>query len=373
MRNVRFVLIEKDSMMSQRLVKVIENVEEFSLVGAFANLKSAEAAIKENPNVVLLDIDDDDIDEIVLIRQCKAMFAKADIICLGRTWEEVMAAILFKNGCKGYMAKPFSEKELIRIINSMEKSSIDKLCSVSAFFSPKGKMGRTTLIANLAATLSTKWEQRVLVIDADVHFSDLSVFFNVEPTTTIVEASRDANFLTVSNIEEYFTAVNENLNLLAGTISPEAAEYVTPESLAVIIQLARKSYQFILIDLPPAFNPMSIAAMEEADNVFLVSMINGTYEMENAQRSMEIFKCWEDFNERVNSIFTRVWPYTEKERLNLEEKLGYPLCLIVPNAYTLISSTVNSGVMAVVEDPKSEFAESVATLANRLCHRLGVR
>lgn len=373
MRNLKFVLIEKDSMMIDRLAGVVMNVEEFSLIGAFANIKLAESAINGNSDVILLDIDDDGIDEIVLIRQCKAMFPKAGIICTSKDWEESMAAILFKNGCEGYIAKPFNEKELMRIVSSSEKSGIDKLCSVSTFFSPKGKSGRTTLIANLAMSLATKWDQSVAIIDADVQFSDMAVFFNVEPATTIVEAARDANFLTTSNIEEYFTPINSKLKLLAGTVSPEVAEHVSPESLACIINLARKVYNFVLIDVPPAFNPMSIAAMEASDNVFLVSMINGTYEMENAQRSMEIFKCWDDFDEKVNTIFTRVWPYTEKEQANLEGRLGYPLCLIVPNAYTLISSSVNSGVMAIAEQPESEFAESIAVLANRLCHRLGVR
>lgn len=373
MRNLKFVLVEKDSMMIDRLASAIASIEQFSLIGAFSNIKLAESAINGNPDVILLDIDDDGIDEIMLIRQCQSMFPKADIICMSEEWREAMAAVLFKNGSKGYIAKPFSGKELIQVVSSLEKSGIERLCSVSTFFSPKGKSGRTTLIANLAMSLATKWEQNVVIIDADVQFSDMAVFFNVEPTTTIVEAARDVDFLTVNNLDEYFTPINGKLKLLAGTISPEVAEYVSPEALSRIISLARKNYQFVLIDVPPAFNPMSIAAMEDSDNVFVVSMINGTYEMENAQRSMEILKCWEDFDEKVNTIFTRVWPYTEKEQANLESKLGYPLCLIVPNAYTLVSSSVNSGVMAITEQPESEFAESIAILANRLCHRLGVR
>lgn len=373
MRDLKIVLIEKDSIMIERLGKVIVNIEEFTLIGSFANLKFAEAAIQESPDVILLDIDDDGIDEIMLIRQTKAMFPKTEVICISKTWSEKMAAVLFKNDCKGYLMKPFNEKELVRAISVLEKSGIGKLCSVSTFFSPKGKSGRTSLIANLAVALSAKWNQSVAIIDADIQFSDMAVFFNIEPVSTIVEAARDADFLTTANLEEYFTDVNENLKILCGTSTPEVADYVQPENLAKLIKLARTVYQYVLIDVPPAFNAMSVAAMEESDNVFLVSMINGTYEMENAKRSMEIFKVWDDFDEKVNTIFTRVWPYTEKERLNLESKLGHPLCLIVPNEYTLISSSVNSGVMAIDEQPESEFTKSIGVLANRLCHRLGVR
>lgn len=375
MRTLKFVLIEQSSSMQERLAKVITKIEEFQLIGTFKNLKLSESVINAMPDIILLDIDNENesIDEIILVRQCKKMFPKSGIICISKVWAEKLAAVLFKEGCKNYIVKPFTEKELMRIILSMDKNGIDRLCSVSTFFGPKGKSGRTSIIANLAMALSTKWDQSVAVIDADIQFSDMAVFFNIEPVSTIVEATRDINFLTPVTLDEYFTPVNEKLKVLCGTKSPEMAEYVDAEALVKLINMTRRMYQFVLIDVPPAFNAMSISSMEESDNVFVVAMINGTYEMENTRRSMDIFKVWDDFDEKVNTIFTRVWPYTEKEKSNLEKKLGYPLCLIVPNEYTLISSSVNSGVMAVEEEPDSEFAESIGVFANRLCHRLGVR
>ena len=373
MRNLKFVLVEQNLSMLERLSKTLIKVKEFSLIGAFANLKSSESATKHMPDIILLDIDSDSIDEIMVVRQCKKMFPRSGIICISKKWEEKLAVILFKEGCKGYLVKPFDESELMRTVISLEKNGIDRLCSVSTFFGPKGKCGRTSLIANLALALSNKWDQNVAIIDADIQFSDMAVFFNVEPVSTIVEAARDVNFLTPVTLNDYFTPINDKLRVLCGTKSPEMAEYVNAEDLAKLINLARRMYQFVLIDVPPAFNAMSIGAMEESDNVFVVAMVNGTYEMENTRRSMEIFKVWEDFDQKVNTIFTRVWPYTEKEKSNLEKKLGYPVCLIVPNEYTLISSTVNSGVMAIEEEPESQFADSIGAFANRLCHRLGVR
>lgn len=373
MRNLKIVLIEKNCVMLERLVSVIEAMDNFWLTGRFADLQRAAKEIEDPPDIILLDIDNNDVDEINIVRQYVKEFPFAGIICTSLQWNEKLASDVVKTGAKGYLIKPFTAEELRRTLITFEKNGLGKLCNVTAFFSPKGKSGKTTLIANLAMELSTAWHKTVAVIDADVQFGDMAVFFNLQPESTIVEAVRDIKFLSPVTLEQYFTPVNENLKVLCGTKTPELAEYVNPQALIELIEMARRTYQYVLVDLPPAFNPVSVATTEVADHVFIVAMINGTYEIENTKRSMEIFKVWENFDQKVHPVFTRVWPYNDKEQASLENKLNHPIFAIIPNEYSLISSAVNEGHIAVKEKPESSFAESIEIFANRFCHRLEVK
>ena len=100
---------------------------------------------------------------------------------------------------------PFhSGDELLAAVKNLGRSGQGIASDVMAFFSPKGKSGKTTLIANLALTLAQKTGDPVAVIDADWQFGDMAVFFNLTPQSTIVEAVRDIRFLSPFTLNSYF-------------------------------------------------------------------------------------------------------------------------------------------------------------------------
>ena len=249
-------------------------------------------------------------------------------------------------------------------MTTFAKTGITAGAEVLSFFSSKGKSGKTTLISNLGYTLAQKTNQQVGIIDADVQFGDMSVFLNVAPKTTILEATRDINFLSPVTLNGYFSPVGDNLRVLCGTSRPEYAEQIGIQNFMEMITMARSMFRYILIDLPQGFNPISIAAVESSDVTYLTAMVNGGFEIQHMQRALEIFKAWPDYEKRVKTLFTRVSPCDKEEQYKLSQTLGYPVAAIIPNEYMLVSAAVNNGQMAMRVQPDSMFAQTVNRLAD---------
>ena len=105
---------------------------------------------------------------------------------------------------------------------------------------------------------------------------------------------------------------------------------------------------------------------EVSDITYLAAMINGTFEIEHMKRTLDIFKAWPDYEQRVRTVFTRVEPCDANEQNKLAEAMGYPVSTIIPNEYMLVSSAANNGQMAILEQPDSRFAQMVNQMADSI-------
>ena len=361
----RVILVESNRLMLERLSSVIRNTKDFELVSRYQRAGDAlgQGAMFK-PNLILLDIDEED--NLSMLEEFTQSFKDADVICLSAKWAPSDSESIARAGAKGFLIKPFTSEELQEAIRTFNRSKLSFGSDVIAFFSPKGKSGKTTLIANLGMALAQKTGQQVGVIDADLQFGDMSVFFNLAPKTTLMEAVRDINFLSPVTLNSYFLPIAENLRVLCSVKRPEYAELVDIKAFAEVVSMARSMYRYVLIDIPSGFTPISIATSEASDTTYLVTMINGTFEIQHMQRALEIFKAWPDYEDRVRTIFTRVEPCDANEQAKLVQSLGYSKVSIIPNEYMLVSSAANNGQMAILEQPDSKFARFVNQLADEI-------
>lgn len=361
----RVILVESNRLMLERLSSVIRNTKDFELVSRYQRAGDALGqGLMFKPNLILLDIDEGD--NLSLLEDFTQTYKDADVICLSAKWAPSDSESIARAGAKGFLIKPFSSEELQEALRTFNKTGLSYGSNVLAFFSPKGKSGKTTLIANLGMALAQKTGQQVGIIDADLQFGDMSVFFYLAPKTTLMEAVRDINFLSPVTLNSYFLPIADNLRVLCGTRRPEYAEMVDIDAFTEVVDMARSMYRYVLIDLPSGFVPISIATAEASDITYLAAMINGVFEIQHMKRALEIFKAWPDYEERVRTVFTRVEPCDANEQNKLSQALEYPVATIIPNEYMLVSSAANNGQMAILEQPDSRFSKMVNQMADSI-------
>ena len=361
----RVLLVEPDRLMLEQLSMTISKTPGFELV---ARYQAASDALGQGtvfkPNIILLGADGQKAPE--LIRDFRRLYPDVSIICMGEQWSADSAAHLVQAGARGYIVKPFTSDELKNAVEAFAKSGMVVGGETYTFFSPKGKSGKTTLIANLAMELARRSRAKVGIIDADLQFGDMAVFFSLSPTSTIVEAARDAEFLSPVTLAPYFMPVTENVHVLCGTRAPNLIDRVAIDGFERILAMSRELFRYVLIDVPQAFNPTSIAAAEASDATFLCAMKNDGYETYHMMRALEIFKDWPDYQERVKPIFTRVTPCNAASREKLSDDLGFPVTAVIPNAYDIVSTAADNGRMAVDIEPSSALTQAVNKLADQL-------
>ncbi len=358
----RVMLVERDRLMLEQLAQTVQKTAGFELVARYQSPSDAlgQGAVFQ-PNLILLDADGANASAL-LGEFCRAYQGTA-ILCMGEQWQAERASHFVQAGAKGYIVKPFTSEELKEAVDSFARSGMEVSSETITFFSPKGKSGKTTLIANLALALARTTHEQVGIIDADLQFGDMAVFFNLTPTSTIVEAARDVRFLSPVTLAQYFMPVTQNVHVLCGTRTPNLIDRVSIPAFEELIRMTQSLYRYVLIDVPQAFNPTSIAAAELSDITYLVAMLNDGYEIQHMQRAMEIFEDWEDYEQRARPVFTRVTPCGIAKQRELSQALGYPVAAVIPNAYAVVSAAADKGRMAVDIEPDSELTKYVTKLA----------
>ncbi|MCR5177120.1 MAG: P-loop NTPase [Anaerovibrio sp.] len=359
------MLVEGNRLMLEQLSNIINNTENVKLVARYQDANEALGqGIVFTPSVILLDADHQD--SIRVLEEFSRVFPNAAIICTGEKWHAESSSLYVNAGAKCFLVKPFSSDDLTEAIASFSNSTFNTTSKVITFFSPKGKSGKTTLIANLAMAIARRSNSTVGIIDADLQFGDMALFFNLTPKSTIVEAARDTDFLSPVSLNSYYVPLVKNVSVLCGTKEPSLIDRVSIPALESLINMSKNLFQYLLIDVPAGFNPTSIAAAEMSDITYIVSMLNGGYELQHIQRALEIFKCWPDYQKRVKTLLTRVEPCTITAQKQLADAIGYPVEGIIPNAFLEISDAVDDGHMALDLNPNSILSQRINFLAKKI-------
>ena len=131
-------------------------------------------------------------------------------------------------------------------------------------------------------------------------------------------------------------------------------------------------FRYVLIDLPAGFNPLSLSLCRNSDVIFVTSMINSGFEIKHVRKTLEMFEAQEEDRRKVKTVFTRVNPFNEEERQKLSISLGYPVDVIIPNEYRMIS-IANSGRLSHGLPADTLLMKTISKMAEKVIDKEGGR
>lgn len=360
----RVIVIEDDPDMLDDMIAALRRSPDFEVAATY---KNGNAAINPSgmfrPDLFLLNAEDDE--NLDMVDDFVEKFPGAYILGTMTQWDPIIAQKALEGGATGCIIKPFVAKEILEYIQLYTVRGQHKPAKLISFFSPKGRAGRTTLAAILALLIAEKTGERVALIDADLQFGDLPIFFDLEPKRTVVDATQDIKLLTPVSFAPYFYPIKEGVFLLSSPERPEYAELVAPESLTEVVMMSENIFRYVLVDLPAGFNPLALNVCRISDVVFVTTMINSGFEVKHAKKTMEMFEQQHDDRRRVYTVFTRVNPFTEENRQKIADQLGYPVDVMIPNEYKMIS-VANSGRLAQGLPEDTLLMKSISDMADKI-------
>ena len=141
-------------------------------------------------------------------------------------------------------------------------------------FSPKGGTGKTVIATNLAAALSKAGDRRTLLLDLDLQFGDAAIMLGIEPEKTIFDFVNAPGELDPDKLAGYTTKHKSGLDILPAPLRPEDAELVTEAKLGRLIEVARATYDAIVVDTSPFFHGPMLATLDRTDELLLVCCLD---------------------------------------------------------------------------------------------------
>lgn len=237
---------------------------------------------------------------------------------------------------------------------------------VLAFISCKGGSGSTFLATNLAYALSAGGTNRVALIDMNLQFGDASLFVSdVKPLATLSDVTSQIHRLDPSFLASSMIAVTPNYSVLAAPSDPAHASDVKPEHIDAIVKLARRQFDFIVLDVGRSLDPVSIRALDHADTIYPVLQMTLPY-IRDGKRLLSVFRNLDYGKDKVELIVNRHDRNSDIQLKDLEEAFDTPILRTMPNHYDAAAKSVNQGVPITRLAPDSPLSAALEDMARNL-------
>lgn len=331
---------------------------------------------KVNPDVMLIDLDFLD-NGLELAKSFMDSIQEVGIIILSSKKDPDIIRRSLVIGVKDFLVKPLQIDEIKDSIqrymqhsvnerNGNKKTLAENEGKVISIISTKGGVGKTTITTNLGASLAHVYGHRVVLIDLDLQFGDVSVFLNIIPKKSIVELINEVNEINEENVNDYLVQHSSGIYVLPGPLQPEKADLVLEEHVRAIINSLKQCFDFIIIDTPPVFNDPVLMSLELSDEIFVISTLD-LPTIKNVKVGLDIMESLKIDTSKIKIILNKSSMEIGITRQEVQKALNYPIVCYLPDSPELVGICVNKGDPFVLSEPQ----EAITKLFNRFALRLG--
>jgi pilus assembly protein CpaE len=231
-------------------------------------------------------------------------------------------------------------------------------------FCPKGGTGKTVMATNLATALAKYHTKRTLLLDLDLQFGDAAIMLGIEPDKTIQDLVTAPGELDPEKLAGYTTRHASGLDVLPAPVRPEDAELVTEQKLTRLLEVARQSYDVIVVDTSPFFHGPMLATLDRTDELLLLCGLD-VPTIKNVRLSIQTLELLSFPPDRIKVVLNRANSNVGMKRTEVEAALETKVRFEIPSDRA-VPLAVNRGNPAVLADAGCDFSRGVRDMAKGL-------
>lgn len=231
---------------------------------------------------------------------------------------------------------------------------------VVTVFAAKGGVGKTTVSTNLAAELASDGS-RVLLVDLDLSFGDVGIALGLVPERSMSDVVAMAGHLDEQGLASVVTPHDSGLDALCAPSLPADAERIPGSSITEVLRVAKRMYQYVVVDTPPAFTEHVLAAFDASDVSILLATLDipAVKNLRLTLHTLDLLGHPRDsWVVVLNRSDTKVGLTTQ----DVSNSLHRPIAQQIPSSLA-VSAAINRGVPIVLDDPKHPVSAALKALA----------
>jgi CRP-like cAMP-binding protein len=239
---------------------------------------------------------------------------------------------------------------------------------VSVVFSPRGGAGTTTIATNLAVALAHRTPDRVVLVDLNVLFGHVPLLLNLTPRTSLAAISPvSLRQMDRENFEFYLTThADTSLRVLSAVLRPEDGELISAEHVRAVLEMLRRHFVYVIVDLGRSFAEVNLAAIEVADNILVVCTPDRVG-MRGVAESQRIFRELLRLpGDPLQYVLNHPAPYTSMTPHEVEAALRARFVATIPFGGEVPARAALEGRPIVTRSPSSPISKSILGMAARV-------
>ena len=348
---------------------------EFSDVSLTVSTGSAQTLAnvlrRQQPDVVLLDIEECDEETMLLIESALKLAPSTHAVLVSPDQSTPLLMRAMRAGVREILPAPMSTETLKLAINharghlSLSKPQDIKAGQVIAMIPAKGGAGATFLAANLAFALS-KLGKRVAVLDLNLYFGDLILFMGSHKSdSNLFDLARQADRLDGALLDSSMVKVSDHLHILAASNSPEHASQISSNGLEKLIDLSREHYDFVVLDLSSMLDEVTVKALDFADNIYLIMQLS-LPSLHAAKRIVAFFRDRGYPSDKLSIVVNRFEKGGYISLDDVSKTTHSKIDRTITNSFSAVSASVNQGIPILELSPRDPVAKALLEWAQEL-------
>ena len=192
---------------------------------------------------------------------------------------------LLRAGVRDFLSRPLARNELEALLerefgdHQRVQQSVGRVVS---FVGSKGGVGKSTLAINTAVELARRGS--TLLMDASLQHGVAADLLGLSPSATLADAGRQLERLDGQLLSGLVETHPCGIDLLSAPADAIEAAAVDEQVMSRVITVARRSYDFVVVDTFPLLDSVTLAILDMSDRAFVVlnnsaPTINGTAEL----------------------------------------------------------------------------------------------
>jgi pilus assembly protein CpaE len=226
--------------------------------------------------------------------------------------------------------------------------------------SATGGCGKTFMATNMALFLARHTGKRVVLVDLDLQFGEVSTALRLRPNYTIYDALQreEDDFDFGEHLDEFLVSHEGGFSVLAAPKDPAEADRIGPSDVTRILDVLRSHCDYLVVDTPAALTEVVLAAFDVSEHLFSLATVDlpsvrnlGVFlqtldklRIPSDNISLILNKAERDVGLDIGQI-TRLFPQGFKA--------------ILPYARE-VSRSINMGMPVLASDPTAEVSRKLA-------------
>ena len=319
--------------------------------------------LRLHPSAAIIVLEDNVEKGFALIKQIAAQCPDTAVITAARDTSPAVILGSLRAGAREFIQLPIIVDEFHTVLERVSEfaasnSALKKSGRMIAVFSGKGGAGVSFFAANLAAAMNVP----TLLADLNLQAGDSATFLGLMPKYSMADFVVNRTRLDEALMNSLITTHSPKLSLLAAPLEAHEVEDIKPQDVTEILHLLGQKFDSIVLDMPNAFDPVTIAALDMADDILLLMTLD-IPGIRSTKRALKVFERLGYPHTKVHVVVNRWSKNIDVELQKVESHLDEQLIGFVPNDYRKVMESINLGRPLVQTDPTSKLTLEIKRIA----------
>jgi pilus assembly protein CpaE len=251
----------------------------------------------------------------------------------------------------------------LRSAGVRQQQSSTERGKIVSVFSSKGGTGKTFLTTNLATAIAEVTGQDTAVVDLDFDMGDVFTYFGTEPSSTVHDLMLLGEMnATVEEVRAQGRKLGEHLWGF-GAPSDPTAETPAGEQIGKFLRAIRGAFSYVIVDASVDYSDSALVCFDLSDDICLITGLD-VVGVKHLSKALDTLLAIGLPRDRFRVVLNRAGSKVGLDAADVERVMKIQVDAMLPSS-VLVPMSLNKGRPVVLEEPSSEVASAVKSLAER--------